>query len=110
MADVNITLTIPDAHVTRVSEAFTKLSGANIHLDADKDFGGTMFTGRWDFMIDPQEGAETTKEFAIRFITDLIKATVKLVDYAEDRERYNTEVAAITKPDEDVPDGIVTGS
>ena len=108
MADVTVQLTIPEAAVPKVTDAFTKLSGARISLDADKMVNDTMFNGRWDFTVAPQ-GAETTKQFAVRFILELIKASVKLVDYAEDRDRYSAEVASITPPAQDVPDNIITG-
>ena len=109
MADVTVQLTIPEAAVPKVVDAFTKLSGARMSLDADKMVNDTMFNGRWDFTVSEQ-GAETTKQFAIRFILELIKATVKLVDYAEDRDRYSAEVSAIPQPSQDVPDNIITGA
>ena len=109
MAVVTVQLTIPEAAVPKVVDAFTKLSGAHISLDADKMVNDTNFNGRWDFTIAEQSGAETTKQFAVRFILELIKASVKLVDYAEDRDRYSAEVSAITPPAQDVPDNIITG-
>ena len=108
MADVTVQLTIPEAAVPKVMSAFTKLSGARLSLDADKMVHDTNFNGRWDFTV-AEQGAETTKQFAVRFILELIKASVKLVDYAEDRDRYSAEVAAITPPAQDVPDNIITG-
>ena len=110
MADVELTITIPDAHTVRVLDAFTKAAGARIELMAHKSVGDTNFNAYWSFEIAPQGESENAKQFAVRVILEQIKALVKLVDYAEDRDRYRTAVAAITPANQDVPEDIVTGT
>lgn len=109
MADVTLQITIPDAHTDRVLSAFNKASGARIDMNAHKSTETAEFNANWNFTIEPQGGAETAKQFAVRFILEQIKAVVKMVDYAEDQDRYRTEVSAITPATQDVPEEIVTG-
>ena len=109
MADVTLAITIPDAHVTQVKNAFDKASGARIDINAHKSTESTEFNANWNFTIDPQQSGETVKEFAVRFILEQIKAVVKMVDYAEDQARYRTEVSAITPATQYVSDDIITG-
>ena len=109
MPDVTLSITIPDAHVARVSDAFTKASGARMDLNAHKSTPTKEFNANWNFTIDEKSGAETTKEFAVRFILEQIKAVVKMVDYAEDQDRYRTEVSALTPAAQDVPEDVITG-
>jgi len=54
--------------------------------------------------------AETQIEFGERVLRTLGIAVLRLVDYAEDQDRYQTEVSAITPAAQDVPDNIFTGS
>ena len=110
MADVDLTITIPDAHTVRVLDAFTKAAGARIELMAHKHTENNEFNANWSYSYDEQQPGETAKQFAVRVILEQIKALVKLVDYAEDQDRYRTAVAAITPATQDVPDNIVTGS
>jgi len=109
MADITLNIVIPEAHTTRVLEAFTKAAGARIELNAHKHVNDTNFNGNWNFAYDPQGDTENSKHFAVRAILELIKALVKMVDYAEDQERYRTEVSAITPAAQDVPEDVVTG-
>ena len=109
MPDVTLNITIPDAHVTQVKNAFAKSAGARIDMNAHKSTETQEFNANWNFTIEPQGEGETVKEFAVRFILEQIKAVVKMVDYAEDQDIYRTEVSAITKASQDVPDDVVTG-
>ena len=110
MADVTLNIVIPDAHTTRVLAAFTKTAGARIELMAHKHTENNDFNANWSYSYDEQQLGETDKQFAVRVILEQIKALVKLVDYAEDQDRYRTAVSAITPATQDVPDNIVTGS
>jgi len=107
---VDLTITIPDAHTVRVLDAFTKAAGARIELMAHKSTPTKEFNANWSFQYAEKDASENDKQFAIRAILELIKALVKMVDYAEDQDRYRTEVSAITPAAQDVPDNIVTGS
>ena len=100
---IDITLTVPTAHASRVLNDLKTLSGKNIDLMVH----GEDFDGNWSFVIAAQETGETDKQFAGRAIRETVKALVRLVDYAEDHKRYSTEVAAIAPPVQDVPDEIL---
>ena len=109
MADVDLTITIPDAHTVRVLDAFNKAAGARIELMAHKSVGDTNFNANWSFQYAEKDASENNKQFAVRAILELTKALVKMVDYAEDQDRYRTEVSAITPANQDVPEDIITG-
>ena len=112
MADVDLTITIPDAHTVRVLDAFSKAAGARIELMANKGVGSPenpSFNANWSFSYAEKDASENNKQFAVRTILELIKALVKMVDYAEDQDRYRTEVSAITPANQDVPEDIITG-
>ena len=111
MADVQLTITIPDVHTTRVLDAFTKAAGARIELMAHKHTENNDFNANWSFEYAEQDtaGGETAKQFGARVILELTKALVKMVDYAEDQARYRTEVSAITPAAQDVPEDVITG-
>lgn len=109
MADVTLQITIPDAHTMTVLNAFTKASGARIDLNAHKTVGDNDFNSNWNFEIAPQAEGEGAKQFAVRFILELTKAIVKMVDYAEDQDRYRLAVSAIPNAAQDVAEDILTG-
>jgi hypothetical protein len=100
---IQIILSVPDQHVTRILEAFTGLAGKSLELSAH----GDDFHGNWDYEFAPKDIGESDKEFVVRAIKENIKAVVKLYDYAEDRSRYNSEISAITQPSQDVPEDII---
>lgn len=104
MADVQITITIPDAWTTKVLDAFQRTSGKNLRLEAH----GPDSHSDWSFTIGPQGPGESAVAFGKRFITQLGKAVVDMVDYADDRDRYSSEISAIQPPQSDVPEGIIT--
>ena len=109
MADITLNIVIPDAHTQRVLDAFTKAAGARIELMAHKSTETKEFNANWNYSYAEQGDTETAKQFAVRVITEQIKALVRMVDYAEDQDRYRTAVSAIPKAEQDVPDNIITG-
>jgi len=109
MADITLEITIPDAHTARVLDAFTKAAGARIDMSAHKSTETKEFNANWNYSYAEQGDTETAKQFAVRVIIEQIKALVRMVDYAEDQDRYRTAVSAITPATQDVPDNIITG-
>ena len=109
MADVTLNIVIPDAHTTRVLDAFTKAADARIDMSAHKSTETKEFNANWNYSYAEQGDTETAKQFAVRVIIEQIKALVRMVDYAEDQDRYRTAVAAIPPAVQDVPEDIVTG-
>ena len=104
MADVILTITIPDAMVTRTLDAFNTITDTHMTIEARRD----DFDGRWDFHILPKDTGETNKQFGQRVLRELGKAVINMVDKAEDETRYRTEVAAVVPPVSDVPEDVLT--
>ena len=111
MADVILTIAVPDAMVTRTLNAFNAIADTHITIEArgSQDMpDGSDSNGHWDFRITPKAAEETHKQFGERVLRELGKAVINMVDKAEDDVRYKTEVAAIALPASDVPDNILT--
>ncbi len=115
MADVVLQITIPDVNVARVLAAITILAGKNIMLEAEnvKGTGETNrdfldWRGRISYSYAVKGGVETNRDFAVRAVRSVIIAMVRMVDLAEDEERYRAAVAAVPQPLQDVPDNIIT--
>lgn len=102
MADVILEVTVPDAWTVKVLDAFNAITDTNIEIEV-RSLGGS-----WNFNIGNKLPAESNKQFGERVLRELGKAIVHMVDKAEDRIRYNNEVAAITPPISDVSDDILT--
>ena len=110
MADIILNVTVPDAWITRVLNAFNKITDIHMVIEA-RDHLPTLlneFDGRWDFRIEDKQPTENNKQFGERVLRELGKAVVHMVDKAEDKIRYRTEVAAIIPPASDVPEDILT--
>lgn len=104
MADVVLQLTIPDANVERILTALNKLAGKPLSIEAtDSDW----WRGIWQYSFEPKTVDETNKDFAVRVIKENIKAMVRMVEYAQDVERYKTIVATVSPPTQTVPDNII---
>lgn len=103
MADVTLQITIPDANITRVLAALTTLAGKRLMVEADSP----DWRGRISYSYAIKGVIETNRDFATRAIKEGIKALVRMVDLAEDEERYRVAVAIIPSPVQDVPDNIV---
>jgi len=109
MADVTLEITVPDAWVTRVLNAFNTIADTHMTIGArGSGVPDTEFDGRWDFRIAVKDPAENNKQFGQRVLRELGKAVVNMVDVAEDNVRYRTEVGAITPPASDVPEDVLT--
>ena len=108
MADVTLEITVPDAWIIRVLNAFNTITDTHISLEARSHAPNpeNELDGRWDFRIKNKQPTETNKQFGERVLRELGKAVVHMVDKAEDDIRYRNEVAAIIPPASDVPDGI----
>lgn len=103
MADINLTITIPEEYQETVADAFALASGKPMELSCH----GTNYDSSWQFNIAPKDGSETMKEFGERFLKELGKAVIRLVDLKEDYDRYTSEINAIDPPEQDVPEDIL---
>lgn len=103
MADVDLTVTVPEVWQTKVVDSFTTIAGANILIHINKP----GLNARWKFTIAPKGASETLVQFGSRFLRELGIAYVNAVDKAEDEDRYKAAIAAIPPPISDVPDNIL---
>jgi cysteinyl-tRNA synthetase len=100
MANVTLSVTIPDAHVDTVLRMLNNLSGKNLFLRSN----GVI---EWKFNFDGKQNGETNKAFAERYIKSFIRASVRLNEYTMDAQRHATETLAIAQPAQNVPDEII---
>lgn len=93
----------------KVLDAFNTIADTHLTIESrgHNPDPNLEFNGHWDFRIDPK-GAETNKQFGERVLRELGKAIVNMVDKAEDEVRYRNEIAAVTPPESDVSEDILT--
>ena len=108
MADVEITVVIPEAWVSDTVEAFTKVAGSHIDIRAHKFIGDVDFNGDWSFTIAPKGETEGAKAFGARFFKELGLAIVRLYKFSESRDARRDAVALIPPASQDVPDDAMT--
>lgn len=101
MADLDITITVPEAYIPRVQATFNGLAGMKMKLKNE-------VSGGVEFVIQPKQVGETNLQFGERFIRQAMRQFVRLFELDTDTDRYKTEVAAVVTPTETVPDDIIT--
>ena len=107
MPDITLENIVCEAQQPRVIDSFTKITGARIDMMAHKSTPSAEFNANWSFEIAPQGESENAKQFGERVLRTLGIAVLRLVDYAEDQDRYRAAVATIPSADQDVPDNIL---
>jgi hypothetical protein len=100
MADVNITITVPDAWVNRTLTALNGMADKNIQIGLDRGF--------MSYRYDAKKPEETNIVFAKRAFVEMIKNHIKAFEFSEDQERYATDISSVEPASVDVPDGILT--
>lgn len=103
MADVLLQITIPEIHTARVLAAINTLAGKYLMFETDSP----DWRGRISYSYSAKGAGETNRDFATRAIRETIKAMVRMVDLAEDEERYRAAIATVPPPVQDVPDDII---
>ena len=108
VGDVEVTLTLPVAHVAKVLEALNWAAGARMSLEIDKhDPLVPNVHARYDFQIAAKDPNETQQEFGKRCMANLVVAVVRAKALSDDEERYRTEVSTINPPSQNIPDDVV---
>lgn len=110
MADVMLTLTIPDAHVATATPLFKAVSGAIIRVEIDKRDPEDTNEIRTEhqMLITEQGDSEGDKAFGTRVALSLMKCVFHAMDrWNDEHDRYRPAIAAITSPASDVPDEII---
>lgn len=97
MAD--ITITIKDAQISRVMNAFNALAGEELTIRWNGD--------EKNFFYNAKTSGETNMDFGKRLIATIIKQFVKVYEKKTDNDRYSQEINTITPPSENVPDDII---
>ena len=102
MADMILSITVPDAWVARTLAAFTEIAGATATLQSSNGLNT-----QWHFTM-PSQGGLSDSAFCKKIFCELGEAIVNMADIDADQARYNAEVAGLTPPASDVPDDIFT--
>jgi hypothetical protein len=112
MADVEITITIPDAHVARAVELFNKIGDSQLVVAVDKHFIGETDLHaemRREFPAQDVNGGETLRDYGKRLFTQLPKMLFDALDEQEDQEhRVAPAHAAIPSAHSDIPDDFLS--
>lgn len=103
MADVQLTLTVPDAYVTRVLAAMNHADGRLVEVSV----GDAAIGDNYGFTTAIEKGGMGNAEYAKYFIMQLIKTYVRAYEFGVDRVRFESEQAAVTPATQNVPDEIV---
>ena len=102
---VNITLTVPDANVTKVLDAFNGLAGKEILFTI---LDTALQEEQWRYTFLPKQPVENNQDFAVRVIKETIVALIRLQSYAGDKARFEAAIDAIPPATQDVPDNIIS--
>jgi hypothetical protein len=101
MADIDLTVTIPDSKAVRVQEAFNGMANNKIQMQFDNI--------NHEFIYDERQNGETNKEYAQRILRELAKSLIKIYELDKDfKERYIPEIKAVQEPAINVPNDILT--
>lgn len=106
MADVELTLTIPDAYVSRALAALIATADTDMVLTAQgsNDTPAGDFHGHYHVRIDEKGVEETNRQFAKRYIRHLVLTVLRLYEQSLDQTRRDNEVTALDPVTVDVPD------
>ena len=102
MPDISLTVTIPDAHVSRVVDAVTANADRTIKVEVQYGCSPSR-----TFSYEPKQVGETNQQFGQRVVAGFIRALVRCHEFAADHQRFVAEQATITQPTESVPDEVV---
>lgn len=100
MADINIQITIPDEHVSRVQAAFLGLGDEKLELLG-------LNTGKEINILGKQVG-ENNMQYGKRFIRQAMWRFVKLYEQKALDDDYIASVDVINHEQDSVPEGVFT--
>jgi len=99
MADIDITITIPDSWITRVQDALTGQAEKPITIEFDNSHKRYSYA---------EKGTDTWVQFAKRAFTEHLKQQIKVFELSLSQQAYSDNINAIELPGEDVPEDILT--
>lgn len=106
MADVQLTITIPDAHVARVSAALASIEGAELSYHVN-ELDPRLLVQQGSFNIQDQ-GAGTFGEYVGNIIVDMLKQFVYGHEDMVAEATYQADLAAVVRETPDIPSDLVT--
>jgi hypothetical protein len=92
MADVQITITIPDAHVATCVESFNTLAGKELAVAYSRGETSPDVGDKMDFLIEEKGSGETNMDFGKRFIIELVKNAVRLGVFTKNLNAYKASM------------------
>lgn len=103
MADISLTIIIPDEYQSLVIDSFSRITDRPLKLSCHSN----DFEGSWEFSIAGKTEEESYLDYGKRVICELGKAVINLVDLKDDTDRYVVEVGAIDLPESDIPNDVL---
>lgn len=100
MADVTLTITIPERHLATIYNAYTDLSGNEIET--------TALESHKNYQIMPQRLGENNQQFVKRFIRQNSWKMVGLWKQSRLDAQWKSDIRALERQTEDVPEDIIT--
>ena len=109
MAAVQLTLTVPSEHVSRILAAFNATTDTDIVITAqgNNDTPNGDFSGSHHVRIEEKSPGENNTQFAKRFIRHIVLTMIRLYEQSLDQTRHDDEVLALDPVTVDVPDDII---
>ena len=102
MADINLNITVPEAHAATTLEALEALAGLDLKV-ASKTLEAVHL-----FNFKEKQQGESNKDFVERATIEIVKALVKLKFLGDDRAKYKDDVSNIVLDETAVPNDILT--
>ena len=102
MADVVLSITIPNQFVARVVAAINARAGKEMSIQVL-----AAENVPFQFQYAPKAAEETQMQYGQRFVKEYIRAFVRCHELNTDATRFSSAVAAVPVPSQSVPDEIV---
>ncbi len=99
MADIPITIIIPDAWITRVQATLTGQADKDITIEFNNAHKRYSYAAK---------GSDTWIQFAKRAFREHLKQQIKVYELSISQQEYSDNIQNIELPGEDVPEDILT--
>ena len=100
MADVNVTITVPDAWVIRTLEAINGMADKDIRIEFERAIQS--------YKYEAKTALENNLQFAKRVFKEMILQHIKAFELDAAYDVYFSSINAIEQPTEDVPEDLLT--
>lgn len=103
MADIQLVITIKDAHVARMIEMMGGYAGKNIEYRLDTP---GQRHDQFNFIL-PTKNGLTNKSFAEKILRVLLLNLIRCYELGKDTLRFKTDIDSVIQPSQNVPDDII---